>query len=67
MAVPTDLNTVMSSAFWRPLALPRQRPARSPRTLSFRITFRRFLKYGLPVTVVNLILSTLYLWLRFLR
>jgi Na+/H+ antiporter NhaD/arsenite permease-like protein len=33
----------------------------------FRITFRRFLKYGLPVTVVNLILASVYLWLRFLR
>ena len=33
----------------------------------FRITFRRFLKYGLPVTVINLTLASLYLWLRFLR
>jgi Na+/H+ antiporter NhaD/arsenite permease-like protein len=33
----------------------------------FRITFRRFLKYGLPVTVINLSLASLYLWLRFLR
>jgi Na+/H+ antiporter NhaD/arsenite permease-like protein len=33
----------------------------------FRITFRRFLKYGLPVTALNLALASLYLWLRFLR
>lgn len=33
----------------------------------YRITFRRFLKYGAPVTVANLVLASLYLWLLFLR
>jgi len=31
------------------------------------ISFRRFLKYGVPITVVNLTLSSVYLWLVFLR
>lgn len=33
----------------------------------YPIPFRRFLKYGVPVTLANLVLSTLYLWLRFLH
>ncbi len=33
----------------------------------YRITFRRFLKYGIPVTIANLTLASLYLWLVFLR
>jgi Na+/H+ antiporter NhaD/arsenite permease-like protein len=32
-----------------------------------RITFRRFLRYGLPLTLVNLVLASVYLWVRFLR
>ena len=31
------------------------------------VTFKRFLKYGVPLTLQGLILSRLYLWLRFLR
>jgi Na+/H+ antiporter NhaD/arsenite permease-like protein len=32
-----------------------------------RIAFWRFAKYGVPVTVLNLALCSLYLWVRFLR
>ena len=31
------------------------------------ITFVRFLKYGIPITLQGIILSSFYLWLRFLR
>jgi Na+/H+ antiporter NhaD/arsenite permease-like protein len=31
------------------------------------ISFRRFLKYGIPITVVSILICTLYLWFRFLR
>ncbi len=31
------------------------------------ISFRRFLKYGIPITVVSILICTAYLWLRFLR
>jgi Na+/H+ antiporter NhaD/arsenite permease-like protein len=30
------------------------------------ISFRRFLAYGLPVTMMSLVLATLYIWLRYL-
>ena len=30
------------------------------------ITFRRFLAYGLPVTLLSLLIATLYMWLRYL-
>jgi len=30
------------------------------------ITFKRFLAYGLPITLLSLLLATLYLWLRYL-
>jgi Na+/H+ antiporter NhaD/arsenite permease-like protein len=33
----------------------------------YRINFWRFLKYGAPVTIGSLLLSSLYLWARFLR
>jgi len=33
----------------------------------YPISFKRFLKYGIPITFVNLALSSGYLWLRFLR
>ncbi len=32
----------------------------------YRITFLRFLKYGVPVTVVSLLISTVYVWVRYL-
>jgi Na+/H+ antiporter NhaD/arsenite permease-like protein len=31
-----------------------------------KISFRRFLKYGVIVTVVSLLISTVYVWLRYL-
>jgi Na+/H+ antiporter NhaD/arsenite permease-like protein len=33
----------------------------------YKISFGRFLKYGVIVTVVSLLVSTLYVWLRYLR
>ncbi len=30
------------------------------------ITFRQFVRYGLPVTVMSLVLATAYVWLRYL-
>ncbi len=32
-----------------------------------KISFARFMKYGVPATLVALVVSTLWLWLRFLR
>ena len=32
----------------------------------YKITFWHFMKYGVPVTVMTLILSSGYLWLRYL-
>lgn len=33
----------------------------------YPITFKRFLKYGVPLTFLSLVVSTIYLWLLFLR
>jgi Na+/H+ antiporter NhaD/arsenite permease-like protein len=30
------------------------------------ITFKRFLAYGLPMTLVSLLIATVYVWLRYL-
>ena len=30
------------------------------------ISFRQWLRYGVPVTVVSLLISTVYLWVRYL-
>ncbi|HYP40717.1 MAG TPA: ArsB/NhaD family transporter [Chloroflexia bacterium] len=32
----------------------------------YRVSFLQFLKYGVPVTVVSLLISTVYVWLRYL-
>jgi len=31
------------------------------------IRFREFMRYGIPVTLVSIILSTAYVWLRYIR
>jgi Na+/H+ antiporter NhaD/arsenite permease-like protein len=31
------------------------------------ITFRAFLRYGVPATLLTLLIATVFLWLRFLR
>jgi Na+/H+ antiporter NhaD/arsenite permease-like protein len=33
----------------------------------YPIRFRDFLRYGLPITIVSIAVSHLYLWLRYLR
>ena len=33
----------------------------------YKISFMQFLKYGLVVTVMSLLISTVYVWLRYLN